>query len=444
MKKGLGDFMCRRSGRFGNWRHFVLAVALFPTAAAGSAEASGPVTLDSAAREAVAWHPSVTEAIGRLNSSATDIDVAKAGYLPQIRAGIGSNYDNSLGASWRPRASVSASQMLFDFGKVSSDVDIAESGRQISRAELLLAVDSLIRDTSYAVIEVQRTAALHEAAIDQLASIRDISNLVDHRFQRGAATKSDALQAQARVQAAQATIEQISAEQRRWNSNLAFLLGRPEAPQVSPDVPGWFLDSCRRPAPEWSSVPAIMQARAERDQALAERNRERANRFPTISLGADASGDVNGPFSRRSQYSFGLNVSSTLFSGGATKARVRGANYALSAAEAAEARVRNEVSRLLAEAQSQVGSFDAVLTTLGSRQESMRETGKLYRLQYLEMGTRTLVDLLNAEQELNQVRFDFVNTQHDLRRLQVDCLYNAGAERDVFGLSGTTVRGVTL
>ena len=74
----------------------------------------------------------------------------------------------------------------------------------------------------------------------------------------------------------------------------------------------------------------------------------------------------------------------------------------------------------------------------------MDETGKLYRMQYLQMGTRTLVDLLNAEQEFQQVRFEAVNSAHDLRRLQLDCLYNSVRTRAAFHLSGTVVRGVTL
>ena len=84
------------------------------------------------------------------------------------------------------------------------------------------------------------------------------------------------------------------------------------------------------------------------------------------------------------------------------------------------------------------------LDTLAARQGDMVETGKLYRLQYLDMGTRTLVDLLNAEQELQQARFDSVNTMHDLRRLQLDCLYYSGRSRDAFALTGTRFRGVTL
>lgn len=417
-----------------------------PAPATLSAPAADTVTLDEAARRAVNWHPSVTEAIARLNAQAEEVDVAKAGYKPEISVGVGSGYDNAIGGNtrWRPRANVSAAQMLFDFGKVSSAVAIAEAGTQVTRAQVLLAVDTLIRDTSYAVIEIQRGEALRGVAEAQLASIQSVSELVSQRYQKGAATKSDALQAQARVQSAQATISQIEAERQRWQSNLAYLLGRADPPPVSAEVPAWFLHSCDQPEPFWADVPAIVEARAERQRALAEVRQARADGLPTVSLGAGAATDINDPFTGRTDYNFGINVSSSLSRGGATKARTRGAGYAVGAADAAEARVRNEVGRRLSEAQTQIASFTQVVDTLVARQDSMAETGKLYRLQYLEMGTRTLVDLLNAEQEFHQVRFELVNTVHDLRRLQVDCLFASGASRDRLRLSGTKVGGIVL
>src|SRR3546814_1094946 len=88
-----------------------------------------------------------------------------------------------------------------------------------------------------------------------------------------------------------------------------------------------------------------MQARAERDQAQAELKRSRADGLPTVSLGASGGADLADPFSRRAEYNFGINISAPLYSGGARRARTRGAAYALSAADAAEARVRNEVGR---------------------------------------------------------------------------------------------------
>ena len=412
--------------------------------ASGQGTEAASVTLESAVQEALSWHPSLAEAIGRLNASSEEIAEAKAGYRPKVEAGIGGGYDSSLLHGWRPRATISASQMLYDFGKVGSAVARAEAGTHVREAQVLQAVDNLIRDTSYAVIEVQRAEVLHQVALDQLANLENINRLVRHRFEKGAATRSDALQALARVQAAEATIQEIEAERERWSSTLLHLLGRRTMPTVTPGMPQWLDQSCARGEPDWSAVPAIKEAQAERDEAMAELDRAKADGLPTVSFGAATSADVSAPFSGRTDYNFGLNVSSSIYSGGAKRARARGATYALGAADAAEAKVRNDVSRQLTEAQRQIAGYTAAADTLSAREASMRETGKLYRLQYLDMGTRTLVDLLNAEQELHQVRFSLTNTRHDIHRLQVDCLFHAGAEREAFGLGGIMLRGVKL
>src|SRR3546814_13024803 len=102
--------------------------------------------------------------------------------------------------------------MLFDFGKVKSSVDAAEAGSRIGRSDLLLAIDALIRDTSFAVIEIQRDMALERVAADQRASIGGISALVHDRYDVGASNKSDAHQAPARVQAADATAQENETE----------------------------------------------------------------------------------------------------------------------------------------------------------------------------------------------------------------------------------------
>ncbi len=402
------------------------------------------LTMQDAVEAALAWHPSIDEAVQRINAQGEEIDVARAGYRPRISGGIGTGYQSNTVNGWRPRANVTASQMLYDFGKVSSTIRFAEAGVRVSRSRFLLAVDSLIRDTSYSLIESQRSDALLIVANDQLTELRAIERLVQLRFERGAATRSDSLQAHARVTGAEATIQQIEAEQDRWRSNLEYLLGDVEIAGVVADAPEWLEDSCSQGVPDWTDVPAIMEAYATRDQAMAEFERSRADRMPTISLEAGASTEIQDPISNRSDYNFGIRVTSPLYSGGAADARARGAGFALRAADAAEARVRNDISRLLAEAQQQVMGLRDVLQTLAQREADMRETGKLYRLQYLEMGTRTLVDLLNAQQELHQVRFDHANTVHDLRRLRIDCTFYSGHARQAFRVKGMRVQGEIL
>lgn len=406
---------------------------------------SAPVLgMEQAVQRAIEWHPSVEEAVGRLDAQAEERNIAKASYQPRITAGVGS--DVARGGQdnrWRPRANINASQMIHDFGKVGSDVRAAEAGDRVYQARLLYAVDDLSRETAQALIENQRAAMLRRVAEDQLADLRMIEEMVDHRYRRGAATKSDALQAKGRVGGAEADIQRIDSEVLRWRGTLSNLVGQ-TVDAVDPDVPAWLTPVCAAGVPVWEDVPAIQEAQAERDRALAGFDRSKADRMPTISLEAGATGDVHEPWSNRADYNIGIRVNSSLFSGGASTARARGASHALSAASAAESRIRLEIQRVFGELQEDIIGRQNVLETLKIREADMRETGSLYRLQYLEMGTRSLVDLLNAQQELHQLRFSIVNTQHDIRRTQTECLFYSGASRDRFSLTGKRLRGVIL
>lgn len=417
--------------------------------APASAQNPGPVTasigLEEAAREAVSWHPSIVEAAARLNAQEQRIGEVRAGYLPQVSGGIGAGYDSTRRGNWRPRANLSVSQRIWDFGKLSSEIDAERAGVRASEAQVLLSVDAIARDTSYSVIEVLRGVELLEAAREQLQRVASIGGLVEARYERGAATRSDAYQTDSRVDAAQATIQQIEAELLRWQSNLAYILGREEPPVVASDLPAALGTVCQIRDIDLASVPAMMEAEARFDQATATLQREQAERYPTISVGAGANTDLPDLLGNdRSDFNVGLNLSSSIFNGGATRARVRGAAHALDAARAGLDTARLETSRQLAEARAQVALLGERTETLAKREATMERTRELYRLQYLELGTRTLVDLLNAEQELSQIRFDAINSSYELMRLGVDCLFTAGKLRGALGLEGMSIEGVVL
>lgn len=436
--------------------------AASPSTTAGStdlsAKASPPVkltgrfTLKDIARRAVGWHPAIDQAAAKLNQSDQNIRVARAGYYPKISGGLNSGYDSTTvdDEGWRPKLNVGVSQMIYDFGKVSSSVDIQTAGAGISRAELLLAVDNLVRDAAYAMIEVQRNRALRAVAREQLAGVKAIAKLVEQRSDKGASTRSDKVQAEARVEAAQSTILQISSDLGRWESGLASLVGSNGPVPISPGIPAWLSKTCNVGTPDWSQVPSVIEAKSQKKQALAQLHQARAQALPTLSLEAGASYDINqsrseflGYDPRRPQFSAGLNVSSSLYDA-ANAPRKDAADAALKAAEAAERNARYETGRDLAEAQSQTVSLRQLQGSLSSHVGMMRETRSLYERQYVELGTRTLLDLLNAEQELHSAQFDVVNTEHDLRRLDIDCLFNSGLTRKAFGLEGTVIRGVSL
>ncbi|MFC0245617.1 TolC family outer membrane protein [Falsochrobactrum ovis] len=406
----------------------------------------GSLSMEAAVLRAVGWHPSVEDATGRILQSEERIRAAKAGYYPQLNAGVNSGYQSRNREGWRPNLNVSASQMLYDFGKVSSSVEIERAGKNISQAQLLLAVDNLARDTANAVVEVQRYRQLLAFAQDQVEGVKRIAALVNERSDRGASTMSDKVQADARVESALATQLQYQSELSRWKVALAALIGG-GSPDPRSDAPTWLGQACSVQTPDWDEVPAIRQAEAEKEEAQAQLAASRADGLPTVSLEASTGYDFNASRDdtrsndRQPEYSVGINVSSSLYNGGQTAAQKRAAAHGLRSAEAAIRTARYDVERNLMESRSQVGTLGRLADALQSRASMMIKTRDLYREQYVQLGTRTLLDLLNAEQELHEARFQIANTTHDIRRLNINCLYNSGKIRQQFGVNAFALAG---
>jgi adhesin transport system outer membrane protein len=407
-------------------------------------EHKGPLSLETAVRKAVDWHPAVTETIGRLRQQTESVNEARAGYLPNMSWGLDSSYNTNRSDRYSPDLNFNVSQMLYDFGKVDNRVKIATAGIAGRKSQVLMAVDDLAREAAYSVIEIQRNRSLGSVARDQIKDVKAILDLVKSRTDKGASTRSDLLQAEARVQAAEATLLEIQGQLSRWEAVLANLSGIAGQVDVSDTLPAWLSKACSPTNPDWSRVPAVMQAAADREAAAAQIDLAKAEGLPTLSLDAGIGVDVTELRSFDPDYTVGLKVTGSLYNGGATSARRNMAVRALGASQAAEARARVDILRNLTEASSQISSKESLRRSLSTRQSTMRQTRDLYRTQYVELGTRTLLDLLNADQELHAARFDISNIKYDLHRLNIDCTFNGGRMREAFSLEGQTVQGISL
>ncbi|WP_338444607.1 TolC family outer membrane protein [Pseudomonas sp. LTR0] len=409
------------------------------------------LSLTDAVLQAAQWHPSIAEAIGNLYKQGEGINVARAGYYPQISGGLRTGYDTGYGGDRNSQAlNLSLKQMLYDFGKVDSAVNAAQAAAARAQANILLVVDDLARDTAYAWIETRRYEQLLTIARDQIRGVGDIAGMARQRSDMGASTRSDVVQAESRVESARATLEEYQSQYERWRSTLAALMGRVTPPALAEGSPAELNQACKRPAQGDDRLPAVLMALAQRAQGQAELAQAKAEAYPTLSLQPQVNHYLDDDYNRdnsrldRTQAGIYLNVEVPIYQGGSISARTRAASHALTAADSAEDAARLQARRGLAEAMAQTSGLSRRLTSLEARQASIQEARMLYGRQYLDLGTRPLLDLLNAEQEIYQSRFELAGTRSDLLRLDVDCLYNNGALRTAFGLEGRNLQGVEI
>lgn len=408
------------------------------------------LNLVRAVSNAVNTHPSVRQTIDFLSQSGDFIDVAKAGYYPQVRGGVSTEHNSRdldrYDARTLHRWTVSASQMLYDFGEVASAVSGAEAERAAARARVLLSIDQVSRETSYAFIELQRYQALQTIAEAQVAGVSAIADLAHERRVKGASTLSDELQAQSREEAARATLLDMKAQADQWRHSIRYLTGLSNIEGLSADLPPTFQQSCQGDVPQWGILPEVLVAEAERAVALADLEHASAQSLPTLTLEGSVSRALNATprTGSKNDASAMLNFSMPFYQGGSMQAQKRAASHALNAADAAGNHARLTASQSLVEARSREQGYRQRIDLLEQRIDSIHLTRDLYREQYLQLGTRSLLDLLNAEQEYHQASFEKTNNEHDMRRMQIDCLYNSGRLREVLDLNDTAVAGVEI
>lgn len=400
-----------------------------------------PIQLSEAVLRANEWHPHIKESRAKLIQQGYAIDVAEAGYYPQINGGLRGGYEGSGNEGGVSQSLLlSASQMLYDFGKVSSAVEAEQAILSQQQAELLLTIDEIAQKTASAVIEVWRFQELENKAQEQVISLEEVMNLVEERHKKGASTKSDWVQSQTRVQSAKALMLQYTTQKQIWQSRLASLLGERQGIPVSREPDIFKSVTCEFSQESLSVVPILASALARKKQAVAISKQSDARLKPTLTLDPTVTHYIQRPKwqtttdSEDTEYGIYLNLNMSLYQGGALQAQKRAAAAAQISADAAVDSARLSILEVLLESSAQRETLRFHRQALKDREEYSRQTRDLYQQQYLELGSRPLLDLLNAEQDIYQAQLDQVNIESDMNSLGLSCANAKGELRQLFNL----------
>ncbi|MCC6433077.1 MAG: TolC family outer membrane protein [Gemmatimonadaceae bacterium] len=425
-------------------RHLAGAVCLAMGAggmAAAQTADNGPLDMAGAVRAAIATHPSVRGAGEQVGQANAEVDAARAGYKPQITGGIENQINSYRNTSYDSRnvytARLTGSQLVYDFGKVAGGVRKAESGVRAREAQVEQATDEVALNTAQAWVDAHLQQLLVQISREQLSAVMSITALVTERVAKGATSRSDMEQAHSRVEAMRSQLLGAEAEALRASLTLMHLTGRTAPVAITGDIPAELQSAACRDGAE-ADTPAVRAASARRDEARADLDVARAQRYPTVTLdGSVGQALTNG--SRlygeyRTTGQIGLNLSMPFYQGGRVQAQERGAIHQLRAYEDAVRQARLETAQGFADARAQFDGWAQREPVLQTRVASIDATRDLYRQQYLQLGTRSLLDLLNAEQEYHSARIDQAQGLHMQYRLAVQCLYFSDRMRSTFRL----------
>jgi outer membrane protein len=369
-------------------------------------------------------NPEIQAARSALEAAAYQIQVARAGSRPSVfldgsagraRWGVTSSLFHLIGASLATNEyeyGIGVSQPLWQGGRVTSQIRAAQNqvAARLARLHEIEQRVFLSVVTAYTSVYLDQQVLGLEKHNEQLLFQHLQSTRA--RLRNGEATRTDLAEAQARLE--QARSEVIAAQGQLANEDARFL-------EVVGSKPGFLVT----PTPTHPLPHSLAEAEAlarENFSVIAARFGVRAahETIETVRSAALPEIQLIGSYGRAYNPEFGftrlntasilLSVSVPIYSGGVTRSRIRAAR--------AELRENRENARaVLRAALTEATQSWQRYVTAGARLRALHSQVVAEKIAYRgvvaehRQGVKTLLNVLNAEQELLAAQVSYVSSQ---------------------------------
>jgi outer membrane protein, adhesin transport system len=388
---------------------------------------AGAVTLEDSVRATLATNPEI--GVVQANREAIDQELrqARAQYLPSIdlRGAAGPEYTDSPTTSnqrgddsetlLRLESQITLSQLLFDGFATQSEIERQTSRIDSAAFRVQEAAEFIALDAIEAHLEVLRNQDLVELARENLTEHQRILGLVRELEGQGASSIADVRQSEARIAAAETSLVTAIGNLRDAEALYISVVGIPPEILEEPLVPVAAVPESRETAAAKAAVdsPTVLIANADIDVTKAELRGSRAGYYPRFDLevGAAANRNVDGVNGGGVEAQALLVLRYNLFRGGADIAREREAFARLKEARQALSQVQREAEEEARIAYNALTTAQARVESLRAAVEAQRATRDVYAQQF-DLGQRSLLDLLDAENELFVARSNLTTAQY--------------------------------
>jgi adhesin transport system outer membrane protein len=422
--------MAGRNTRGPGYRHTRSPLVVLALAGAMSAATVSAATLRDAVQAAVASSPDVLELSHARLARLQELEQARGGYLPSldVNAGYGFEYTDNpstrargLGAGerlWRQEAGITASQMVFDGYATESEVARQAARVESSGYRLHSTAQSTAVSAAQAYLEVLRYREEARLAEENLQVHRRILDQIRMRSDAGVGRRADLDQIRAREALAQSNVIAAQANLRDAITTYKRVIGDEPGPDLSmPALDGVQLPESLDAALQLAlqQHPALSVAEADVVAASAQREAARSSLYPRLDLELAGNHNVeaDGIPGQANDYSVMLRLRYNLFRGGSDEARLRQTVHQIDEAKQIRDRARRQVEETLRLAWTAYEATSRQLTLVTEQVKFGEATRDAYAKQF-NIGQRTLLDLLNTENELFQARQTLAGTRTDL------------------------------
>jgi len=380
--------------------------------------------------QAIDRSPSIREAQASWRATEQDVNQSRSALWPRLELSANSGaakLEQGQGSALSGRVGATVSYNVLDFGKTRKQIEARQLQAFAYQDRVLIARETTTFDTVSAYLQLikqQRLIRIYEQHIIELKSLVDKLSEIVTVFE---GRRSELTQAQTRLGQARDALLSIKARQREFQLVLLRQAGAGAAGQPLPDTLPAFPASGMSTLIEEASLrhPAVRSARSEAASARALAAETHATQKPQVDLqlNKQTGVDVNGVSSPAQLY---LSARWLAFEGFGSKASEQAQ---LERAQSAEERAAQLLIEIEYNIQSAWADYEAQSSRVQELTQLVKGTAQVrkdYYDQWRELGRRSLLDVLSAENE-------HLNTKLSLATSEVDQVVALAKMRFVAG-----------
>jgi outer membrane protein len=399
---------------------FSISMLAFMVAASARAE-----TLDQALVDAYKQNPTLLAKQAELRATDESLAQAMSGYRPILsvdadagrRKTDGDTSGVSRSETLNPRtAAVTVTQPVFRGGRTVAATGLANANIKAGQAELWDTEQATLLDAVTAYMDVMRDRAVVDLNLNNQRVLQRQLEATRDRFSVGELTRTDVAQSESRMERAKAGVITAQGQLATSQARFARIIGRAPSDVMEPPPALSDLPATREDAITAAKAvnPQYIAAQFRMQSAKQQVDLTRGEELPEINLQGQAASrwDSSRDGDQVDDVSVLAQLSFPFYQGGAVMARTRAAKQTASQRQlevaAAERNVSEQAGRSfddLQTARANIEAFNASLRAAEVALDGVR--------QEQEVGSRTILDVLDAEQELLDTKVSLVRAQRD-------------------------------
>lgn len=397
------------------------------TACCFSLLASIPVfgqTLEQAVALTLKSNPDIKSAFNEFVSSRYINESATGAYLPKVDLDAGIGYEgidpsDEIGRGstdyTRKEASITLSQLIWDGSATINNIDRTAADAESLRYQLLADASDKALEVTSVYLEAVKAYEILKLSENNLSVHKEIYADIKKRVNSGIGSTADLTQVEARLAKAHGNL--AAAQNNLFDTHTMFtrLVGQmPQGlifPRADENFIPYTIDEAINLA--YEKHPVIQIAIADVDAAKFQYKQSQGVNYPTISIEASQTwrDDADGLKGRSDETLAMLRLRYNLYNGGSDAANSDNFAYQLSKAKDLRESAYRNVDEGLRLSWSALNLTLQQKDFLADHVDSAAETVIAYGKQY-RIGKRTLLDLLNTENELFEARKEYLDAEY--------------------------------